>query len=243
MGLKKENTQYSSIGIKVQTVYKSPVAIKKADDLKGGSSEEIAMAINEVADVMGIGDPMISKLARKAGREVAEGFREAIIGLDKLFTPKNTFGIGLVFDEDTYREAKPHFERTLEQMIQSGKTLGELIHAIFSRYGIEIRPYLQRFLEEKASESLQTTYKPESLAEQLRRHWQEFRPTAYKRIAAQGQTELRRFFLIIGTQAVEQMNLIAARQTKAGTDPVMALRMAEELVMHDILVPAEDGAG
>ena len=61
---------------------------------------------------------------KKAGREITERFREAITGLDKLFTPKNTLGSGLVFDEDTYRSAKPHFKQALTMMIQGGYPWG-----------------------------------------------------------------------------------------------------------------------
>lgn len=89
------------------------------------------------------------EIALKAGSEVAEGIHEAVKGLSTLFTPKETtLTMGIVFDEETYAKARPHFENAWESFKAAGKTLKDLLVYLKGKYGDKILPYVKRFLQD-----------------------------------------------------------------------------------------------
>lgn len=138
--------------------YKKPTtkpSERKASDIAGMPEEEIDSVID---DIFGPEEPAptVKALAKKAGVEAVEGVKEAVKGLSELFTPKNTFSSGLVFDEDTYAKAKPHFEAALKSAIEAGHTVGDLVKHLYNEFGDVIRPYLKRFLTETAQKPLTT---------------------------------------------------------------------------------------
>lgn len=85
------------------------------------------------------------ELASKAAKEAAAAVREAFEGLNQLFSSKNRLGSGLVFDEETYRQAKPHFVKAWNHFKQAGKTLQEIIRKFAQMYGLSAEPYVKRF--------------------------------------------------------------------------------------------------
>lgn len=82
---------------------------------------------------------------RRAATEVVGGLREAMTGLHELFGRGKTLGAGLAFDEDTYRQAVPHFQASFAHMQALGRDVREIVQALIAELGDEIRPYLQRF--------------------------------------------------------------------------------------------------
>ncbi len=65
------------------------------------------------------------------------------------------------FDEETYRQAKPHFEDALAKFQAAGKTLKELFTYLMQQFGMGIRPYLKQFaLDLKLSANLSVPATP-----------------------------------------------------------------------------------
>jgi N12 class adenine-specific DNA methylase/predicted RNA methylase len=118
------------------------LAPRLAKDLESATETEIDSVLD---DVFGAKD-----LAKKAGIESVKGVQEAVKGLSALFSPKNTLTSGPVFNEDTYAQAKPHFESALQHAIEAGHTLKKLVKHLYDTFGEQIRPYLERFLKDKA---------------------------------------------------------------------------------------------
>ena len=92
-------------------------------------------------------DPDFKDVLDAAG----EGFTESLVGLAKLFgvNRKGTFRSGLGFDEETYQEALPHFQASLEAFVRAGKNLAAYFNFLVKAYGRDFaKVYGKRFLED-----------------------------------------------------------------------------------------------
>lgn len=105
--------------------------------------------------------------------EAGKAGKEAIKGLDALFGGKEPgrVSMGFTFDEETYAQAKPHFEAALDHAKQMGQSMKEMVGALIEKYGDTIKPYLRRWLEEAhertkrqklMEDEYQVTYIPKS---------------------------------------------------------------------------------
>lgn len=95
--------------------------------------------------------------AAKAG---ITGADEAIKGLHKLFGGGKHMGIGPTFDEKTYEEAKPHFEKAYEEAKKAGKSLKDFLAWVFREFGERVRPYIKRFIQELQARKTGSTVAP-----------------------------------------------------------------------------------
>jgi len=87
------------------------------------------------------------------------------------------------FDEDTYRQAKPHFSEALKKFQAAGQSLKDLFVFLIKNFGAGIKPYALRFakdegltreLGEKASASKQVAeFVADRLAKGQQTSWQE----------------------------------------------------------------------
>lgn len=59
---------------------------------------------------------------------------------------------GASFDENTYQEVKPHFRQTWERFKGADRLLIDYFRFIFKQFGVQIRPYLKRFVLELQAE-------------------------------------------------------------------------------------------
>ena len=91
-------------------------------------------------------------IAAEAAKLGVQGADEAIQGLHKLFGGGKHTGSGPSFDEKTYQEAKPHFEKAYQNFKAAGKSLGEFLKFIFDQFGANVRAYIKRFVQEKQAE-------------------------------------------------------------------------------------------
>lgn len=80
-----------------------------------------------------------------AAKAMKNALDEAAKGLDELFGGGKRMGTGPSFDEETYRKAKPHFDKAWEETKKSGGSLLDFLKAIIKRWGEKIKPYLQRW--------------------------------------------------------------------------------------------------
>jgi hypothetical protein len=112
--------------------------------------------------------------------ESLEGVKDAVSGLSALFTPRNTLSSGFIFNEETYKAAKPYFVSAWNHAKAAGHSLKQLIQHLATQFGAEIKPYLKRFFvdqtaaeknkdkkppepkEEKADPETQVAYTPAS---------------------------------------------------------------------------------
>ncbi len=138
------------------------------EQLKGLSDDDISAIFDEVeeelaekpkkpATTQSTGGPTATtstpQKPKTAGGIVKEGgigavtaVQEAMVGLGELFGGKNTLASGLVFDEETYRKAKPHFIAALNGVKDVGYSIKELVAHLFNEFDTSIRPYLERFM-------------------------------------------------------------------------------------------------
>lgn len=95
--------------------------------------------------------------AASAAKNTVEGFNNAIDGLGKLFGGgPGTLGSGPVFNEETYRKAKPLFQAAVANFQQAGADIREVMRAVvqallskFGKQAVEnMKPYVVRFISE-----------------------------------------------------------------------------------------------
>lgn len=121
------------------------------------------VGVSQPGGVPGTPSVTAGELAKQAGLEAVKGVGEAIKGLSELFKPDpNTLGMGLVTNEETYRQAKPHFEAAWEHARAAGHSLADLVKLLIEKLGDGIRPYINRWLKERKiappEEGLQIPY-------------------------------------------------------------------------------------
>lgn len=99
-----------------------------------------------------------SEVVKDTGKAAVDAADEAFSALYQLFGGGKTVAMGVVFDEDTYKKAKPHFEAAADKFSEFKNNLGELLNRMvahlrdvmqFTREAMErIKPYLKRFIED-----------------------------------------------------------------------------------------------
>ncbi len=99
--------------------------------------------------------------AASAAKNTAEGFNNAIDGLGKLFGGEpGTFGSGPVFNEETYKKAKPLFQAAVANFSQAGSDIKDVmravIKAVLDKFGKQVtenmKPYIVRFVKDYQEE-------------------------------------------------------------------------------------------
>lgn len=144
-----------------QKISDTRTSVKKPDieqELAATSGQDLDGILD---DVYGPEKEKTAKnLAKKAGVETLKGVQEATKGLGKLFSPKNTLGSGPVFDKETYKAAKPHFEKAWAHAKEAGFTVKELVQHLAGQFDSSLRPYLKRYLQEKAEETARVKDSP-----------------------------------------------------------------------------------
>lgn len=92
-----------------------------------------------------------AKIAAEAAKLGVTGLTESMQGLVKLFGGGpgrlNSFPSG--FDEDAYRQAKPHFATALKAFQDAGKTLKDLFRFLIQEFGVGIKEYALRFAQDE----------------------------------------------------------------------------------------------
>ncbi|NCC41478.1 MAG: hypothetical protein EOM21_19045, partial [Gammaproteobacteria bacterium] len=97
--------------------------------------------------------------ASSAASNVSEAFNEAASGLVDLFNPGGgTFNSGLIFNEETYAKAKPHFIAMASHLKGAATDVADLMRAIIralrEQFGMtkegvaNMKPYIIRFAED-----------------------------------------------------------------------------------------------
>ncbi len=98
-----------------------------------------------------------AEAAKSAAKNTAEGFNNAIDGLGKLFGGgPGTLGSGPVFNEETYKKAKPLFQAAVANFSQAGADIREVmravIKAVLDKFGKQatenMKPYIVRFVKD-----------------------------------------------------------------------------------------------
>ncbi len=98
-----------------------------------------------------------AEAAKSAAKNTAEGFNNAIDGLGKLFGGgPGTLGSGPVFNEETYKKAKPLFQTAVANFSQAGADIREVmravIKAVLDKFGKQatenMKPYIVRFVKD-----------------------------------------------------------------------------------------------
>lgn len=98
-------------------------------------------------------------LAKKAAKSTAAGASDALIGLSKLFGEgSNSLGSGPVFNEETWKKAKPLFISAVNEFYEAGMAIKEIGRRLIAklqeltnmgREGIRnMMPYLTRFMQQ-----------------------------------------------------------------------------------------------
>ncbi|MCG5537850.1 N-6 DNA methylase [Halorhodospira sp. 9622] len=87
-----------------------------------------------------------AEIAKSMGGNLSSAGQEAVAGLAALFgTKAGRLSSGLSFDENTYQQAKPHFQAMLRDFQAAGKDLRAFIRAVLDNFGTGIKPYVLRF--------------------------------------------------------------------------------------------------
>jgi N12 class adenine-specific DNA methylase len=90
-----------------------------------------------------------AEIIAEAAKQGVTGIDEAVKGLHKLFGGgKHTGTGGPGFDEETYKEAKPHFEAAYDNFKKAGRSFADFLRYIFKEFGDRVRPYIKRFIQE-----------------------------------------------------------------------------------------------
>lgn len=92
-------------------------------------------------------------ILKSAASNGVDGVDQAFTGLFKLFGG-NKLSSGFTFDEETWKQAKPHFEAAYKSFVAAGKDLREFVTFIVQNFGEGARVYLQKFREELAAKPL-----------------------------------------------------------------------------------------
>lgn len=90
----------------------------------------------------------LAQAAAASGKSGEQAIKEAFSGLMTLFTPKNTFGSGIVFTEESYQAAKPHFIAAWRNCQQMGLNIREFFAALKDVFGAAIAPFAVRFVQD-----------------------------------------------------------------------------------------------
>jgi predicted RNA methylase len=98
-----------------------------------------------------------AKVAKDTAKTGIKAADEAFSALTKLFGG-NKLSMGVSFDEETYKQAKPHFEAAASAFSEFKSNLGELLKRMvghlrdalkWTREAMEkVKPYLKRFIED-----------------------------------------------------------------------------------------------
>lgn len=98
-----------------------------------------------------LGQKDSSESLKEAGQHAKAGVKAGLAGLDAMFGRKGTLGSGPVFDEETWKKAKPHFDAAYAEFVAAGKSLREFVNSILLRYKDNIdavKPYLKRWFDD-----------------------------------------------------------------------------------------------
>lgn len=97
------------------------------------------------------------EIIKSAAKHGVKGVDEALKGLHELFGGKalKSFPGGL--DEDTYANAKPHFEATLKEFQAAGKDVRAFVRWALQEFGKVIKPYIRHFIQEKKTAAPEPT--------------------------------------------------------------------------------------
>lgn len=88
------------------------------------------------------------KILMEAAKHGVSGVSESLTGLSKLFGSKTRLGsLTPGFDEKTYAEAKPHFEKAWSEFKNTGKSVKEFTDFMVNSFGETIKPYVDQFLK------------------------------------------------------------------------------------------------
>ncbi|MCG5533094.1 N-6 DNA methylase [Halorhodospira sp. 9621] len=94
-----------------------------------------------------------AEIAKSMGGNLSSAGQEAVSGLAALFGAKaGRLSSGLSFDENTYQQAKPHFQAMLRDFQAAGKDLRAFIRAVLDNFGTGIKPYVLRFARDLQEE-------------------------------------------------------------------------------------------
>jgi len=114
-----------------------------------------------------------SEVAKDTAKAAVDAADEAFSALYQLFGGGKTVAMGVVFDEDTYKKAKPHFEAAADKFSEFKNNLGELLNRMvahlrdvmqFTREAMErIKPYLKRFIEDMRAAEEQEPVRKEAI--------------------------------------------------------------------------------
>ncbi|RKY56520.1 MAG: hypothetical protein DRP93_01205, partial [Candidatus Neomarinimicrobiota bacterium] len=84
---------------------------------------------------------------KKAAMNTLSGFKNGAKGLSALFGPSNTLSSGLIFNEDTWKAAKPYFVEMWNDAKAAGHSLIDFAKQVASMFDASIRPYLKKFIQ------------------------------------------------------------------------------------------------
>jgi hypothetical protein len=89
------------------------------------------------------------QLIGEAAKLGVTGIEESLKGLIQLFGGNALKSFPAGFDEESYKAAKPHFEKALAAFQAAGKTLVDLFKMLIQHFGPGIRPYAIQFAKEQ----------------------------------------------------------------------------------------------
>lgn len=118
---------------------------------QGGAAPAQQPARQDVGDDSGVSAPVsksASQIIGEAARHGVKGIDETLKGLHELFGGNKLKTFPGSIDEETYRKAKPHFERALKEFIAAGRSVKEFVRFVIDNFGTGIKPYIVQFLEE-----------------------------------------------------------------------------------------------
>lgn len=98
------------------------------------------------------GERSATESLKSAGVNLSASGLEGLRGLRELFAPKNTLRSGLVFSEETYQKAKPHFKAMWADFQAAGKDIRDFIRAVIDLFGSGAKPFILRFAADYQAE-------------------------------------------------------------------------------------------
>ena len=97
-------------------------------------------------------DVSVGGLAKSAAKHGVKFSQETMNGLVELFGgPDRLRSFPAGIDEETYRKAKPYFERAYEEAVAAGKDLAAMIRALVDAFGRGMEPYLRHWVTERST--------------------------------------------------------------------------------------------
>lgn len=115
------------------------------------------------------GDKELGQIAKEGGKAAIGTVKEIFAGLDKLFTPKNTLGSGIIFTEESYQAAKPHFIEAWKNAIRLKYSIEEFFAGLLERYGQPVAPFARRFWQDLRSGAVEINMEEENNGAQTER--------------------------------------------------------------------------